>query len=494
MVILSQLRVKILLTMLAAVAVSILIFNLLLNPLLREQCMDNTRHKLGLALGSFQHSLNNYMAGRDKCDFFNIVTTVTEDSSILGMRYANSDGIIRYSHHPGEVGKSLDPSVLEMTVDHAGFYQEIVHPDDGKDYLTTTMVVANGDACQECHNPGLARLGFLNLDLSLAETQSSIALVRKYYIIFVLITVILLGLAIGLIHVQFVQKSIQGMTQTLARFEGGDLAARMTMAQEDELGDLAQSFNRMADKLQSLNQEIEQHHEEQMERVEKIATTGELAASVAHEIKNPASGIANAMQIILSELNEDDERRPIYEEIVRQVDRMNKAISDLLIYAQPSPPVLEIVDVAYMVAAALRFVEPQAQNSSVTITKKIDQNLPPILADRKQVEQVLINLYINAIQAMPEGGQMMIRCWQDSDDRRVRISVADTGPGISREKQADIFKPFYTTKAKGSGLGLAICRRIMQEHRGRIELDSEPGRGTTFTLTFPSKRGNNVTD
>jgi two-component system NtrC family sensor kinase len=280
----------------------------------------------------------------------------------------------------------------------------------------------------------------------------------------------------------------------MAKFEGGDLAARMTVAKEDELGDLAQSFNAMADRLESLNQEIQDHHQEQMKRVEKIATTGELAASVAHEIKNPASGIANAMQIILSELKEDDDRRPIYEEIILQVERMNKAISDLLTYAQPSPPIFEIVDVSKTITAALRFVEPQAQNSGVNVIKKIGPDLPPILADYKQVEQVLINLCINAIQSMPEGGQLTIQCWQDSDDRRVRISVSDTGQGIPLEQQADIFKPFYTTKAKGSGLGLAICRRIMQEHHGRIDLEGESGQGTTFTLTFPSKRGNDIAE
>jgi len=487
--VLSQLRVKILLTMIAVVVLSVLVFNLLLHPMLRDRCIDNTRHKVGLTLASLQHGLSSFMAGKHKCDFFQIVSMVRDDPSILGMRFADHNGIVRYSDHESEIGASLDATFLKHAVEHHGIYQYVTPGRDGQNYLSAVITIDNDQSCQECHDPSLAQLGFLNMDLSLAETETNIALVRKYYILFIFVTVVLLGLSIGLIHVRFVQRSILGMTKTISEFENGDLSARMNVAQEDELGNLAQSFNRMADKLQALNQQIERHHQEQLERVEKIATTGELAASVAHEIKNPASGIANAMQVILSDLTEDDERRPIYEEIVRQVNRMNKAISDLLLYAQPSAPVFEILDVADTIERALRFVEPQAQNSSVNIVNEYNPKLPPINADRKQIEQVLLNLFINAIQAMPGGGKMTIRSWEDADNQQVRIAVSDSGTGVPLDKQADVFKPFYTTKAKGSGLGLAICRRIMHEHHGRIELQSESGKGATFVLTFPIGSG-----
>jgi len=482
---LNQLRVKILLTMIAVVVLSVLVFNLLLHPMLRDRCIDNTRHKLGLTLASVQHGLSRFMSGKHKCDFFQIVNMVREDPSILGMRFADHNGIIRYSDHDFEIGSALDKTLMKEAVSNHGIYQTVARGHGEQDYLSAVIAIRNDASCQECHDPSLAQLGFLNMDLSLAETETNITLVRKYYILFIFVTVVLLGLSIGLIHVRFVQKSILGMTETISEFEKGDLSARMTVAQEDELGNLAQTFNRMADKLQALNQQIERHHQEQLERVEKIATTGELAASVAHEIKNPASGIANAMQVILSDLKEDDERRPIYEEIVNQVNRMNKAISDLLLYAQPSAPVFETVDVADTIERALRFVEPQAQNFSINIINEYNPKLPLIKADRKQTEQVLLNLFINAIQAMPGGGKMTIRCWEDALNLQVRIAVADTGPGIPLEKQTDVFKPFFTTKAKGSGLGLAICRRIMHEHHGRIELESEPGKGATFVLIFP---------
>lgn len=482
--IISQLRTKILLSMLGVIIISIVVFTFLNLRLLKTQFTRNMMEKAGLIIGAVQLNLYEVMLGQHDQDLVHLFEWVNKDSCVLAMRISDMQGKIRYANTLSEVGTSIESGLLRNSEKKDSINQAILHSPNGDAYLSSFMLISNGESCTVCHSPNLGSLGFLNVDLSLVEVEHNIAIVQRYYIIFAAGTIFLLALTIGFIHVRYVQSSIREMTNKISEFEHGNLSIRVNIPREDELGRLARSFNLMADKFEMMNQEVEQHYQLELERAEKIATVGELAASVAHEIKNPASGIANAMQVILSEVHEDDERRPIYQEIIRQVERMNKAINDLLTYAKPSPLKLEYVDLNMTIKHSLSFTETQANSLSVEIYTEIDQDLPTILADRKQIEQVLLNLCINAIQAMPDGGTLTVRSWMEQDSQQIKISVGDTGAGISHERQGDIFKPFFTTKNKGTGLGLAISRRIMQEHHGSIQVESEPGQGATFILTF----------
>ncbi len=224
--------------------------------------------------------------------------------------------------------------------------------------------------------------------------------------------------------------------------------------------------------------------EAKLTRAEHLAEIGQLAASLAHEIKNPLAGISGAIQIIQEGMHRDDPHQPIVTEILGQIGRLDATVKDLLQYARPTPPRATKVSldvVARRVLSVLR-EEPALQQTHITYTgAPLD---PTVYADDGQIEQLLINLIINAAHASDGGGAIHVAITAGAGD--VQLIVRDEGKGMTPDVQAKAFEPFFTTKAKGTGLGLSICRRIAQAHGGDIELKSEVGKGTTATVSLPS--------
>ena len=223
--------------------------------------------------------------------------------------------------------------------------------------------------------------------------------------------------------------------------------------------------------------------EERLTQAEHLAEIGQLAASLAHEIKNPLAGISGAIQVFRDDLAPNDPRQSTITEILGQIHRLDAAVKDLLLYARPTPPRVADVSLADTIRRVLNILaeEPELQHVEV----KFDHHAKDIhiYADRGQIEQLLINLFINAAHASHDGGAIRVNVTHLPD--RIRLIVADSGRGMSPEVQSRAFEPFFTTKAKGTGLGLSICRRIVETHGGRVFLESALGRGTTVVVDFP---------
>jgi len=223
--------------------------------------------------------------------------------------------------------------------------------------------------------------------------------------------------------------------------------------------------------------------EERLTQAEHLAEIGQLAASLAHEIKNPLAGISGAIQVFRDDLAPDDPRQSTITEILGQIHRLDAAVKDLLLYARPTPPRAADISLADTIRRVLNVLaeEPALQHVEV----EFDHHAKDIHihADRGQIEQLLINLFINAAHASHNGGAICVNVTHLPD--RIRLVVADSGKGMSPEVQSRAFEPFFTTKAKGTGLGLSICRRIVETHGGRVFLESAVGRGTTVVVDFP---------
>jgi PAS domain S-box-containing protein len=225
--------------------------------------------------------------------------------------------------------------------------------------------------------------------------------------------------------------------------------------------------------------------EQQLSHSEELATVGEMAAGLAHEIKNPLAGIAGAIQILGETLPKDDERRPVVDKVLEQVKRIDGTVRDLLAYARPKAARLAPTDLHEVIDNALGVVLlfPQTR---INVVRHFQDALPQAMVDGQQFGQVLSNLFINAIQAMPEGGMLTVSTW--SEPNGIQVSVRDTGKGIPKSKLDRIFDPFYTTKTRGTGLGLPICRRVVEAHHGTISVDSRPGQGAEFIIELPHPR------
>lgn len=227
----------------------------------------------------------------------------------------------------------------------------------------------------------------------------------------------------------------------------------------------------------------QQQLEQNLIRAERLAAIGELAASLAHEIKNPLAGISGAMEIIKERFAADDPDRDIMDEIQHQIRRLDSTVRDLLVYARPTPPDKMPTSIEELIDAVLTVLARERQLQPLQIIKHYPDEPVPLNIDPDQMEQVFMNIVLNAAQAMTKPGQLVIRL--TTEEGWFRVSFADNGPGMLQEVARRAFEPFFTTKTRGTGLGLSICRKIVEAHGGRMELQTVLGGGTAITVKLP---------
>ncbi|MGE0480224.1 MAG: protoglobin domain-containing protein [Phycisphaerae bacterium] len=221
---------------------------------------------------------------------------------------------------------------------------------------------------------------------------------------------------------------------------------------------------------------------ERLTRAEHLAHIGQLAASLAHEIKNPLAGISGAIQVLRDGLARDDDRRPVLHEVLRQINRLDGTVKDLLVYARPKPLRTRPVDIPRLIERVLTVLREEPDMQRVRVEHH-PADVPPVDADEDRVEQLLINLMLNAAQSSPEGAVVRVSATRTRD--AVRLLVEDRGAGMSPDVLRRATEPFFTTKARGTGLGLPICQKIADAHGGRLEIRSVVGKGTTVIVVLP---------
>jgi len=323
----------------------------------------------------------------------------------------------------------------------------------------------------------------LDVEISMKKTHDRITELRNRTIAFSLLTFFSLAAALAVMTSLLINKPIDRLIMTMKEVETGNLDVRFFTNRKDEIKKLADSFNSMIEELQKAQEELKRCHLEEMKRIEKMATLGELASAIAHEIKNPLAGISGAMQVLAEEFEDDDPRRETIEEVLKEIERLDKTIRDLLNFAKPVEPKIIEVDLKSIVEKSLSLVKNQAQKQNIHITFRYDDNLEMLELDPQQIQQVILNIILNAFHAMPEGGQIIIDV--KKVDNYAEIAISDTGVGIKQEDIKKIFRPFYTTRHTGTGLGLPISSNIIEAHGGEIKVESTPGLGSTFKIILP---------
>jgi signal transduction histidine kinase len=225
-----------------------------------------------------------------------------------------------------------------------------------------------------------------------------------------------------------------------------------------------------------------------IKHLDGLAKLGELSAIVAHEIRNPLAGISATAEVLLEDLDFDDPRHESVSIILEEIQRLEKTVRNLLDFARQRKPYVTRVDVRDQMERALTTIDALVREQDVEVCGTCPNELPDAKADPELVQQALVNIAMNAVQAMPDGGELKVRLFEDADERgpRVNISVSDSGSGINDADMARIFDPFFTTKASGAGLGLAVSRKVIEAQGGAISVKSRVGRGTTFTVSLPA--------
>ena len=281
-----------------------------------------------------------------------------------------------------------------------------------------------------------------------------------------------------------IQRPMVELQDKIARVGEGDLDVSVKFAKRnDEIGDLGRNFNHMVQQLRESREEIERLHRTQMSRAEHLATLGELATGLAHEIRNPLAGISGVIEIISRDLPTTSPARAVIKDVRLEVAQINRILTDLLQAARPHPPEVRASDLNTTVEHAVMLARQQVLSKPIKIELEKNPQLPNVEHDSDQMHQVVLNLLLNSVQAIEGAGTIRVVVAAKKD--KALISVTDSGRGISPEHLPFIFRPFYTTKGNGTGLGLSLARRIVEDHRGRIDVESELGRGTEFLITLP---------
>lgn len=289
----------------------------------------------------------------------------------------------------------------------------------------------------------------------------------------------------------FVQRPMVELQEKIGRVGEGDLNVKVSFdVRNDEIGDLGRNFNRMVEQLRESREEIQILHNTQMSRAEHLATLGELATGLAHEIRNPLAGIAGVIEIIGRDLPTTSPARTVVKEVRHEIAQINHIITDLLQTARPHPPEIRRSDLNTTVEHSVMLARQQALSRPIRIELKKAENLREVEHDSDQIHQVLLNLLLNAIQAIDGQGTITVEISGEGND--ALIAVSDTGRGIPAEHLPNIFRPFYTTKGNGTGLGLSLAKRIVEEHDGRIEVESSAAKGTRFVVLLPITRADKV--
>ncbi len=291
--------------------------------------------------------------------------------------------------------------------------------------------------------------------------------------------------AVSIVALAYViQRPMVELQEKIALVGEGNLDVAVSFSRRnDEIGDLGRNFNHMMQQLRESREEIERLHRTQMSRAEHLATLGEMATGLAHEIRNPLAGIAGVIEIIGRDLPSTSPARAVVKDVRLEIVQINRILTDLLETARPHPPQVCRSNLNTTVEHAVMLARQHVLSKPIKIELQQAPDLAEVEHDSGQIHQVLLNLLLNAVQSIESAGTVRVEI--GSREGCASVVVSDTGCGIPAQNLANIFRPFYTTKGNGTGLGLSLAHRIVEEHYGRIEVSSVVGKGSKFEVLLP---------
>jgi two-component system, NtrC family, sensor kinase len=489
----------------------------------RQQLEKSTLASAERVSDVIKHSASYYMLRNQRDGLYHTILDIAHEPGIVRIRIFNKEGRISFSSDTSEIDTLVDKRAEACYGCHSQTapLTRLDRPDrfrtyrlaSGQRVLGIINPIENSPECSNAschvHPAGMKVLGVLDTDLSLAAADASIAAGTRRMLFYTLLAIAIIS-SLSVVFVwRVVNRPLKILEVGTERLAAGRLGYQLDVRSHDEIAGLARSFNAMSSQLEDARKEItewgrtlekrvdEKTNElnsahEQMLRVEKMASIGKLAAIVAHEINNPLAGILTYAKLLKKQFARENDKK--YDEVVASLDlieseswRCGEIIRNLLTFARATPRNYAPADLNVVVDRCVRLVQHQLDLQNIQLHLDLALDLPPVRCDPAQIEQVILALVMNAIAAMPKGGNLTLRSRKTDGKPQIQMEVQDDGTGIPPELMSRMFEPFFTTKEHGHGLGLglAISRMIVDRHQGRIDVKSELGHGTLFTVALP---------
>lgn len=406
--------------------------------------------------------------------------------AVHSIRILTVDGRIFASTRAEEVGSRVDEAdaaVLKSMLEGAASPR--IFRDRPQSIMLSLSLVANAPACYQCHDRRQKVNGFLEVGFNYREASALLSRSQWKGILLALIALaVLTGIILRLFQ-RLINRPITLLKDGMKKVQQGDLSVRWASTKHDEIGSLMTSFNVMVENLQKANAEIQNLYQQRVAKAEHLAAFGELAAGLAHEVRNPLSGMRGALEIIDQRTPPGSPQKEIFQEILVQIDKLIVIIQEFLRYARPKPLKFRETSVRPVVEDAVRLAKTQLGGKDISFLLRLPARDVRASLDPDRIQEVLLNLLVNSIAAIPVKGRILIRARTNRPAGTLDITVADDGAGIKESNLSQIFHPFFSTKKEGTGLGLSISKKTVDAHGGTIDVRSREGGGTTFTIRLP---------
>lgn len=379
--------------------------------------------------------------------------------------------------------KKINDEIIEIVFKEEKEKEFFGYGPDGDIFYNYYWPIRNKRSCHKCHGADDRLRGVLKISLS--EKTFTNHINTHFYILagFLSLSIVILVCLIYWIIDRIACNPINNIIETIKEIEQGKTRQRVKLKSKDEIGFMARHFNIMLDRL---------------EQNSHLAAIGKLSSVLAHEIKSPLGGISGAIQVIDEDIPSDDPKKDIIAEVIREIERLNLMVMKLLEFSKPVTLSLTLYNINTLIRDTIKILKNKHRQSSISIEIKSDNHIPDTHIDAEKLQQALLNICINAVESMENGGTLTIATSLDlpenfvradkvesSEYRYIKIIISDTGNGMPSKDMQNIFMPFFTTKLKRHGLGLPISLRIIEKHRGMIKTGSKEGKGSKFSILIP---------
>jgi len=472
-----------------------------------------------------KRTTNYSMMRNDREGLYHTMATMADEPGVERVRVFDREGRISYSTEPSEINHGVDKNAEACYACHAQQQPlaKLNRPDrfriyrnaGGSRVLAIITPIENRPECSNaaCHaHPESQQiLGVLDTHMSLARADAQLAQGTWQMLAYDVLAMVTIAVLSWLFIRRMVDRPLKRLQTGTERLSKGELGYQIEPQSQDEIGELATSFNSMSLQLRGANEQmvswartledrveektraLRQAHDEVL-HVETMASLGKMAAVVAHEINNPLSGILTYSKLLKKWVDNGQAGSEKKDEAVQCLDlitaesrRCGELVKSLLSFSRQAPMNVQPTDMNQLLQQCVLLLRHNLEHAGIQLTLRLAEGLPRLQCDPSQIEQVLLAVIVNAVDAMAKGGNLWLTTQMSEDSSRIVIAVRDDGAGIPPDILPKIFEPFVTTKehGHGTGLGLAVSRSIIERHSGKISVQSELGKGTTVTITLP---------